>query len=428
MKQRIGMIFIFIVVGMVCGWYGFQIYYHKPLHIKEFPLEISNQQDLVTVSSNWINGYLNQFKEKYVWFDKALQDYKIEHIEVLNKETKQVQVALTLYPKYPTFFNKKDLIQINEGDKEINCLWILRFEKSEPNQENKVIYTVSSRSKRVEYDLEEGNSNGRFSYEEEYYKDITELKKLEMENIYFYKIDNGNIYLTYDDKKSYVEAKLEQPLILEKPYRMEDGMYQITNEFTLLADHNQLYYTTTTDGMFQKLTLPIKEPILHVHFLSPKIGYVITMSGNALGGVIGIRILKTTDGGKTFITVKHNLETLHMSSKYNIIDENIMFITDSKNMGNSGILYRSEDGGKNFEQVVLETGIFNPELSKIIPTNTWEEIYDTPQIPFAKEGILYLLVNQGVDGEYRNLKALYISNDFGKTFTFVTEIVPYEEG
>ncbi len=423
------MILLLMITCIVCIWYGIKIYHNRPLPFNQFSVEVSKFKKLEEVSSLWLNSYLDQYKQKYIWFDKAILDYKITDLEVLNEDSKQVQVTLTLYPKYPFLFNKKDIIQINQGNKEITCLWILRFEESSPNEENKVTYTVTSRAKRVEYDLEEGNLSGRFSYEEEYYKDIAELKKQEAENTYFYKIQNNQIYLTYDDKKTYVEAKLEKPLTLEKEYRLEDGMYQITEDFTLLADANQLYYSIAKDGIFQKVNLPITdEPILYVHFISPEIGYVFTMSGNALGGVIGIRILKTIDGGQTFTEVETTLEAIHQSSKYNIIDENVIFITDMKNGGDSGVLYRSEDGGTHFEIVKLESGTFNQALSKTIPKFSFEEIYDTPQLPIIKDDILYLLVSQGADGDYGNLKALYISNDYGKHFTFVTEIIPNEEG
>ena len=162
--------------------------------------------------------------------------------------------------------------------------------------------------------------------------------------------------------------------------------------------------------------------------MSEKIGYVFTVCGNSLGGVIGVRILKTIDGGETFETIENDLESLHTSSEYNIINEQIMFITDNKANGTSGVLYRSEDGGNHFEKVIFEEGKFNLALSKVNPQLSFLETYDMPQIPVFEDDMLYVIVGQGADGEYGNLKALYLSNNLGKKFTFVTEIIPYEEG
>ncbi len=426
MKQKMIIVAILILCMIGISTYFFlkPYYKKKTLDWKDFTIQVSRETTLKEAAILWTYAYLDQYQEKHVWWNIALEKQSLINVEVYDEENKIVQVNTKLYPRYPKIFNKNHFGVMNEKN-QVMYIWALQFETKET--EEKTIYSVKNKMPLVQLDLEEGNKSGRFEYEEQYYKDIDELKKQAAQTNYFYKIENGEIYLTYDGQKNYIKANLKTPLNLEKSYKLNDGMYQITKEFTLLADTNHVYYSNTHDGTFEQLKLPVEEPILHLKFITPDTGYIFTMSGNALGGVIGIRILKTTDSGKTFQTIEHNLETIHQSSEYNIINENIIFITDTKNGGNNGILYRSEDGGKTFKEVQLPLGTLNETLLHTKPTESFLEIYDTPMLPIIKDSKLYLMVGQGADGDYGNLKALYTSDDLGNTFTFVREFIPKEE-
>ncbi len=428
MKQKIIAIILLILcmIGISIYFFLKPYYNKKTLDWKDFTIQVPKETTLKEAAILWTYAYLDQYQEKHVWWNIALEKQSLINIDVYDEENKVVQVNTKLYPRYKHFFDKNHFGVMDELDQSVMYIWALQFETKEI--EDQTLYAVKNKMPLVQLDLEEGNKSGRFEYEKQYYQDIEELKKQANQNKYFYKIENGEIYLTYDKGKNYKKAKLTTSLNLEKPYQLNDGMYQITKDFTLLADHNQLYYSNTQDGTFQQLKLPVEESILYVKFLTQETGYVFTMSGNALGGVIGIRILKTTDGGKTFENIEHNLETIHQSSEYNIINENIIFITDTKNGGNNGVLYRSEDGGKTFQEVDLPSGTFDESLLNTKPMFSFKEIYDTPMLPILENSKIYLIVGQGADGDYGNLEALYTSNDLGKTFTFVRETKPYEEG
>lgn len=433
-KEKIVWIFVSLVVFIVGALtilflYILNLYRDKKiLDWNEFSIQTSEDTTLKEGAILWTYAYLDQYQEKYVWWDRALEKQSVLDVQIVKENENLVLIDTLLYPRYPKFFKADKWGVIDQETGAVIYRFILKFECNENKENKKVTYSVSNKIQPVQMQLEEGRVNGIFDYEKQYYQDIAELKALEKKNPYFYQIQNENIYLTYDGHKTYVKANLKRPLSLEKEYRLEDGMYQISDKVTILADSEQIYYSDTKDGVFREIFLPVEEPIVYVHFVNEKIGYVFTMSGSALGGVIGIRILKTEDGGKNFITIPNNLGAIHNSSSFVIMKENIIFITDIKEGGNRGVLYRSEDGGKNFEIVKLPVGTFDSNLSGTTSSQSFQKVYDTPMLPVLNEDIVYLIVGQGSDGDYGNLRALYTSDDFGKNFTFVTEFIPREEG
>ena len=99
------------------------------------------------------------------------------------------------------------------------------------------------------------------------------------------------------------------------------------------------------------------------------------------------------------------------------IDENIGFIGTSSNGGTTGELYRTEDGGKSFNKIDIET--------KSVKLNNGVSFtpFDFPNVPYEKGGELYLNMVQGADGDYNgNSSLLYTSKDNGKTWEYLKEV------
>ena len=82
---------------LILSFFLLQFTFHKTLDITHFQVEIKSQ-DLEDVSRSFLYSYLEQYKEQYVWFHKALKDYQINDIEILNDN--QVLINLMLFPKY----------------------------------------------------------------------------------------------------------------------------------------------------------------------------------------------------------------------------------------------------------------------------------------------------------------------------------------
>ncbi|GAA0702177.1 hypothetical protein GCM10008904_08620 [Paraclostridium ghonii] len=153
-------------------------------------------------------------------------------------------------------------------------------------------------------------------------------------------------------------------------------------------------------------------------YLSKKVGYKLNFVDKAAGSTL-YSLSKTIDGGTTWKVINENPFNGVIGSIGGIkfIDEKIGFLVAINPSGAEGLLYRTDDGGISFKEVdypkhevKLNTGgVINP--------------FDTPTVPYEKDNILNMMVEQGGDGDYNgNTNALYQSKDKGETWEFIKEI------
>ena len=104
------------------------------------------------------------------------------------------------------------------------------------------------------------------------------------------------------------------------------------------------------------------------------------------------------------------------SAGLSFITEQLGFAVLAKSGGSYATLFRTIDGGQNFDPIEL--------TSPTVTQNDFSyEPFDFPSVPYEKDGRLYLEVGQGADGDYnRGIQALYESTDNGETFEFVEEL------
>lgn len=101
-------------------------------------------------------------------------------------------------------------------------------------------------------------------------------------------------------------------------------------------------------------------------------------------------------------------------------DEKTGFSCLSYSGGVYGSLYRTEDGGRNFEKVEY------PSAKVKLSDGTYYNPFVMPQRIYEEAGKLYLEVGQGADGDYYGEEGfchgLYQSEDEGRTWIYVKEI------
>ena len=108
-----------------------------------------------------------------------------------------------------------------------------------------------------------------------------------------------------------------------------------------------------------------------------------------------------------------------------MFDENVGFLVNPVSAGEKAILYKTTDGMKTFSEVQIPAQTLEDTTLNL----NWQDVYDTPEMPYINENNeLILVVGQGSDGDYNGgTKAAYKSNDMGDTWTFIEEYIPEPE-
>ena len=108
--------------------------------------------------------------------------------------------------------------------------------------------------------------------------------------------------------------------------------------------------------------------------------------------------------------------TMGQAASITFINEDLGFLVLSYSGGSSGRLFRTEDGGKSYEEIEVKSATGEFMGSDFEP-------FDFPERIYEKDGFLYMKVGQGNDGDYNgNSMGLYKSKDKGKTWEFEKEV------
>ena len=154
------------------------------------------------------------------------------------------------------------------------------------------------------------------------------------------------------------------------------------------------------------------------YYVNKQTGYQLSVADAALGSRFYV-LNQTTDEGNTWEMINPDpfLGSSGVSSGITFINKELGFIGLSHSGSTHADLYRTTDGGLTFEKVTfppVEVPI--SDTQKSIP-------FDFPEMPYEENGALFTLVAQGEDGDYNGgTKALYRSNNDGKTWEYVAEI------
>lgn len=205
---------------------------------------------------------------------------------------------------------------------------------------------------------------------------------------YSYKILNEKLYIEYDNN-----TIIKVPGIFNN-INYNDYNYQISKEKTIFYytndDKTYLVYSDDAGINWETVELDDNATIVNIHFLNKDIGYMLKFYDTAMMTAYG-KILKTEDGGKTWFLISNGIEdTFKTGSQILFINEYVGFLTMPKI--DDSLLYQTEDGGKTWFKVKLPKGK--------IENYNWDDVYDFYDLPYLKNGILYLNVYQGNDGEY----------------------------
>lgn len=134
-------------------------------------------------------------------------------------------------------------------------------------------------------------------------------------------------------------------------------------------------------------------------------------------------MIATNDGGKTCAFV--NEDPFNGSGGearwLTFIDSKIGFAGLSYSGGSLGMMFRTEDGGESFTYIEYPS----PEIE--LPDGTYYNPFVMPERVYEENGTYYLDAGQGPNGDYNGgdtkCHGLYKSDDKGKSWTYVKEII-----
>ncbi|PEE42459.1 WD40/YVTN/BNR-like repeat-containing protein [Bacillus pseudomycoides] len=153
-------------------------------------------------------------------------------------------------------------------------------------------------------------------------------------------------------------------------------------------------------------------------YLSKEVGYKLTITEKALGSAF-YSLSKTTDGGKTWEVINTDpfVGGIGSVSGINFINDKLGFLGAIRPSGTNGELYRTDDGGISFKKVN-----YTPHEVKLDSGQSISP-FDSPGMPYEKDGVFNMLVGQGADGDYNgDSSVLYQSKDKGETWEYIKEV------
>lgn len=390
-----------------------------------FSIEV-DKKDLALAGTKWLEAYTEQYRKSYVPRYQRLVKYSASNIEV--KEAGVLQIDFSIVTKKldeRTSFKWDGFLEQNS----VKCQWVIWF-KEEAASNGNYIYTAEKLQRPAGYDLEKYQTSGqkeRDEYKQKYEAEIPYEKKQ-----YTYKIENKTCYVSYDEGSTWKQV----PVSIDKltavgdgrPYlnKLQEGSFVITPKKTAFVYGGtregplMVIYSEDMGDTWKSTEISRTLESARVRFCSfptATAGYVIAAGDRAMSQEIQI-IYKTTDGGASWKEVGKGPRTSLLQSG-GFVEDNLGFISYPTIQGAETNFYRSEDGGKTFEPIILP--VVKQEYIGIIV-----EPFIQPETPYFEGGQLFLLVGQGPQGDFKGgtVMAKFKSTDRGKTWSFVELVEP----
>lgn len=255
---------------------------------------------------------------------------------------------------------------------------------------------------------------------------------------YRYQIQNGNLEVTYDNGENWRKVPVEVADLFKGDYSgskqiLIEGSYLISAERTVFmttpdwsafengGDTSIKILQSTDKGKTWKTTkMPSPFPSIRfrqIGFTSEQNGYLI-VTGERTMRAEANAIFTTNDGGKSWTKAGAVEDSYRMVMGGGLINDKLGFISfDTLNvMDQPGrpSLYQTNDGGKTWAEVAVPIPVEYAGIFLVAEVPTFDGTQGT------------LLVNQGPNGDFQGGKVLarYISIDEGATWQFSNLVDP----
>ena len=374
--------------------------------------------DLETISRKWFDEYFSDLKGWTVPYNYRIEKAEIASAEILTDlEEPYIQLDYQVYGASDAVMHNSELMWTGER-RAYTGQMVLRWEQTGRNT-----WRIAEKLRPVQYQIMTPQ------YQEEASMPQTQHFKFQSDKEMTYYVQDETLYVTYDAGETFSEVPQGYEKVCKETNNTYDELlgensYIVTEEFTGFIGYTdqgtELIYSEDQGETWQE-SLITESGYKANTFLSRQNGvcYVTFAVDRALGNDYYGSWWSEDLNTWTYITAG-DMPLSNLTCVYWASDETGYYAKGE-------ILYRITNRGETFEEIAWPEAVEVTESLGFNPFDSIDRFYE-------EDGVLYMVVGQGDDGDYvkdgKLSETLYQSAD-GMNFTFVREIAddtPEEAG
>lgn len=367
----------------------------------------SESDDLEEISWKWFSEYFSQFHGIFVPPNCHVVHARIEDTELLTDlDTPYIQIDYEVYAPFGGSGIVKDLELMDTDTRGLYTGQMVLCWESDGDD----VYRITEKMSPVQYQISTPE------FQEERQEPQTQHFEMKTDEPMTYYIRDGVLYVTYD----YGENFIEVPDGYEKVCSQSGGTYNellpynsyvITKEFTGFATGHSLLYSMDRGETWSESRIRQSGFAANPFLSVTDNGYYVSMAVD--------RSLGNDYYGTYYSGDLENWTSITLPDYFCTNLTCSFWTRDGKGYyAKGGEMMVTLDGGETFQDITI------PEAEEITGEMGFDP-FDTVEKMYEKDGILYVVMGQGDDGDYMKdgklAEALYRSED-GVNFSFVEEI------
>lgn len=451
-------VFCLIVIVTFINSYIYS-YHRNRLEIKSrytFSQNISaaSVDNIKEVSKEWLDGYISQFRQKYISYSMAVKKYGIDSINVLNSTDNTVLLSFWIIPQEADsdYFSSWDGIMDNDA---LKCEWVVTFYMDSDSNDTTTAYVTSMMSSE-DYGLKQYYAN----LDIDSGGDTEVTTNSNKDALANYVIKDNSLYVTYDGGEKYITVPVSYTYLLYEDNNttsLKQDSYMITTEKTAFVyggkttgstkvpvtvsysdDKGENWTTCELDNIYNA-------DYYYVNFFDADNGVVVCGYAKSNDTSESSKIYTTSNGGESWETVGSGPATNIIKGVVYATADVGFFCYDYVD-GMDSNLYKTDDGGKTFAKLVmdaqeLDSSAANSQNQQETKTDSsssttgstaesteqlkWSDVYKEAIVPVIdSSGVITIYLTQGKNGVYNDGKtaAKYQSTDNGQTWKYIGQM------
>lgn len=374
------------------------------------------------VCREWFSDYMEGFQGMNVPYEYRIQYAYVDQIEVLDEEG-YVQIDYTVIPaavsqkviqnlELAKIFSEP-VTQIQNIDERYHYQgqMVLRLQQKDG------VTVITEKMRPVQYQIQTPE------FQEEVRTPQTDHYAIRTDREETFYIDDGQLYVTFDAGETFEEVPDGYEKVCKEPNglyneNLKDGSYVISSDFTAFVgfdvDGTVMIYSEDKGRTWKES---------RISQMGYKANVFLSKTENACIAVFAMdRSLGTdyysiwlSEDKESWTQISANGEVLSNLTAAFWEDEQTGYYSSGSQQS---CFYKTVDQGQTWKEIPLPQA---EEISEKIGFNPFDQVEQF----YKEDGILYLVIGQGEDGDYSKdgkiVKALFRSED-GENFKFDKEI------